>query len=174
EAWGTMNSVGSVFTFRTSEAYLILAEASAYNGDEAASRATLEKFLASRMSGSVSVDKSGNDLIDFIRDERAREFLVEGHRWFDLRRYTVCQPYPWSKTIDHGYYYITEKNYDYVIDRIDWYRLEKNDGAYTLPLPREIRNFQTSLGNSVRPSRAPYLSTRPESDDDDDYDDDDW
>lgn len=171
EAWGTMNSVGSVFTFRTSEAYLILAEASAYNGDEAASRATLEKFLASRMSGSVSVDKSGNDLIDFIRDERAREFLVEGHRWFDLRRYTVCQPYPWSKTIDHGYYYITEKNYDSVIDRIDWYRLEKNDGAYTLPIPREIRNFQTSLGNSVRPSRAPYLSTRPESDDDDDYDD---
>ena len=178
EAWGPMNDVGSVFTFRTSEAYLTLAEASAYNGDEATARTTLEKFLASRMNGKVTVDKSGNDLIDFIRDERAREFIIEGHRWFDLRRYTVCNPYPWSKTIEHGYYYLTQKNSDDVIDRIDWYRLEKNDGAYTLPIPREIRNFQPSLGNATRPSRIPYLTTRPENNDDDDdddyWDDDDW
>lgn len=174
EAWGPMNDVGSVFTFRTSEAYLTLAEASAYNGDEATARTTLEKFLASRMNGKATVDKSGNDLIDFIRDERAREFIIEGHRWFDLRRYTVCAPYPWSKTIEHGYYYITQKNYDYVIDRIDWYRLENNDGAYTLPIPREVRNFQTSLGNANRPPRTSYLTTRPENTDDDDDDDDYW
>ena len=173
EAWGPINTVGSVFTFRTSEAYLTLAEASAYSGDETTARTTLEKFLATRMSGKVSVDESGNDLIDFIRDERAREFLIEGHRWFDLRRYTVCQPYPWSKVIEHGYYYITRKDYDDVIDRIDWYRLEKNDGAYTLPLPRDIRNFQVSLGNASRPSRSPYLSTKPEGDGGDDWDDDD-
>lgn len=176
DAWGSMNSVGSIFTFRTSEAYLTLAEASAYNGDEATARTTLEKFLASRMSSKAEVSESGNDLIDFIRDERAREFLLEGHRWFDLRRYTVCQPYPWSKVIEHGYYYITEVNYQSVVDRIDWYRLEKNDGGYTLPIPRDIRNFQVSLGNSNRPPRTCYLSTHPEADDNDDDDDwdDDW
>lgn len=175
EAWGTMNTAGSVFTFRTSEAYLTLAEASAYNGDEATARTTLEKFLASRMNGRVNVSESGNELIELIRDERAREFIVEGHRWFDLRRYTVCEPYPWSKIIEHPYYYYTRANYSDVIDRIDWYRLEKNDGAYTLPIPREIRNFQVSLGNAARPPRVPFLSAKPEIEEGgDDDDDDDW
>lgn len=181
EAVGSYTSVGSVFCFRTSEAYLTLAEASAYKGDEGTARRTLEKFLATRMEGDVTLTESGNDLIDFIRDERAREFLIEGHRWFDLRRYTVCTPYPWSKEIIHGYPY--EANYDY--DHTDWYKLEKNDGAYTLPIPRTIRNFQVSLGNANRPYRQVFTTTTVhgssldnldsgEDDDDDDDWDDDW
>lgn len=154
-AMGPYTSVGSVFCFRTAEAYMILAEASAYKGDDATARTVLEKFLATRMKGNVNITQSGNDLIDFIRDERAREFLIEGHRWFDLRRYTVCEPYPWSKEIIHGYPY--QANYRY--DHTDWYKLEKNDGAYTLPLPRAIRNFQVSLGNANRPSRPAFITT---------------
>lgn len=183
-AVGSYTSVGSVFTFRTPEAYLTLAEASAYNGDEATARTTMEKLLATRMSGKVAVTESGHELIDLIREERAREFLIEGHRWFDLRRYTVCNPYPWSKEIIHGYVYID--NYDY--SHTDWYRLEKNDKAYTLPIPRTILNFQVSLGSASRPSRQAFTSTNVHSpnygkwedesgdggDDDDDWDDDDW
>ena len=159
ESMGSYTTVGSVFTFRTAEAYLTLAEASAYKGDETTSRTYLERFLTTRMEGAVSVTESGNDLIDFIRDERAREFLVEGHRWFDLRRYTVCAPYPWSKVIEHGYVYKVSSRYDHT----DWYRLEKNDAAYTLPLPREIRNFQVSLGNAARPQRRPFATTQTHS-----------
>lgn len=156
EAWGTYSEAGSVFTFRTSEAYLNLAEAAAYAGEEGTAKSTLEHFLATRMKGSVSIDKSGNDLIDFIREERAREFLLEGHRWFDLRRYTVCQPYPWSKEIEHGYFYVSGYRYDHT----DWYRLEKNDEAYTLPVPRKIKDFQISLDVIKRPARLPFKTTR--------------
>ncbi len=179
DAVGKYTTVGSIFTFRTPEAYLTLAEASAYKGDEATSRTYLEKFLSTRKSGSVSVEDSGENLIDLIRNERAREFLLEGHRWFDLRRYTVNTVYPWSKEIIHGYPY--EASYDY--DHTDWYRLEKNDQAYTLPLPRAIRNFQVSLGNANRPSRkvfdvtqvhGPDYNNLGDGDDDDDWDDDDW
>ncbi|MCM1331323.1 MAG: RagB/SusD family nutrient uptake outer membrane protein [Bacteroides sp.] len=185
EAQGSYTSVGSTFTFRTAEAYMTLAEASAYKGDEATARSTMEKFLATRMASKTSVTQSGNELIDFIRDERAREFLLESHRWFDLRRYTVCNEYPWSKTIEHGYPYDSGYNYDHT----DWYRLEKNDAAYTLPIPRKVLNFQISLGNISRPSRTQFATTKvhgpyygswddgDDSDDDDNWgddDDDDW
>lgn len=175
EVWGSYFPVGSIFTFRTPEAYLTLAEASAFLGEESTARSYLERFIATRKSNKVTVTESGNDLIDLIRDERAREFLLEGHRWFDLRRYTVCEPYPWSKVIEHGYNYYSGSYDD--LDHTDWYRLEKNDGGYTLPVPRAIRNFQNSLGNANRPARAPYTTTQPVGggdDDDDDWDDDDW
>lgn len=148
EAWGSYNSAGSVFTFRTSEAYLNIAEAAAYMGDWSKAKSTLERFLATRMSGGVEFPESGNDMIDFIREERAREFLLEGHRWFDLRRYTVCEPYPWSKEIVHNYCYFA----DYELDYTDMYRLEKNDVAYTLRVPRKIKNFEFTGGH--RPSGA--------------------
>ncbi|MDE6810529.1 MAG: RagB/SusD family nutrient uptake outer membrane protein [Muribaculaceae bacterium] len=149
-AWGPMYDVGSVFLMRTPEAYLTLAEASAYSGDNGKAQEILAQFLKYRMSGSTSVNKTGNDLIEFIRDERAREFLLEGHRWFDLRRYTVNQVYPWSKEIVHAYPYDADYNFSYY----DYYRLEKNDPAYTLPLPRSVRNFQISLGSVERPVRV--------------------
>ncbi|MFG6426931.1 RagB/SusD family nutrient uptake outer membrane protein [Lepagella muris] len=171
EAMGPYSSVGSVFCFRTSEAYLIMAEASAYKGDDQTARDYLNRFRATRFSGDAAVAASGNALIDIIRDERAREFLLEGHRWFDLRRYTVCAPYPWSKEIVHGYVY--EANYSY--DHTDWYKLEKNDAAYTLPIPREIRNYQVSLGNVNRPARKAFVTTTVHGSSFDNLDDeDDW
>lgn len=154
-AYGSYSTVGSVFTFRTPEAYLTLAETSAYMGDENASRRYLGEFLSTRMKRNADVTASGKELIDLIRDERAREFILEGHRWFDLRRYTVCTPYPWSKEIVHGYPY----NADYSYDRTDWYRLEKNDQAYTLPIPRTVRNFQNSLEVISRPLRTAFATT---------------
>lgn len=156
-SWGKVHDVGSVFLMRTPEAYLTLAEASAYLGDNAKAQSTLEKFLKYRMTGAVSVTQTGNELIEFIRDERAREFLLEGHRWFDLRRYTVNQVYPWSKEIVHNYPYYAK----YSVGYFDSYRLEKNDPAYTLPLPRSVRNFQVSLGSAERPARSKVASLSP-------------
>lgn len=165
------SEVSSTFLLRTPEAYLTYAEAMAFSGNEGAARTKLEEFLKTRMSAAVNVTESGNDLIDLIRNERAREFLLEGHRWFDLRRYTVCQPYPWSKTITHDYLFFTTASWPYRVDYVERYVLEKNDAAYTLPIPRAIRNFQASIGNNVRPDRQPSKYT---IDEDDDYDDEDW
>lgn len=150
--FGKQCDVSSYCLLRTTEAYLILAEASAYKGEDATAQSALKTFLRTRMSSDPTVTLTGNDLIDFIRDERAREFLLEGHRWFDLRRYTVCQPYPWSKTIVHAYKYYGSTSYK-PLDYIDTYVLEPNDAAYTLPIPREVAQFQVSLGNNPRPAR---------------------
>ncbi|MBO5026711.1 MAG: RagB/SusD family nutrient uptake outer membrane protein [Bacteroidaceae bacterium] len=150
-AFGTYFDVSDCFLYRTSEAYLTLAEASAYDGDETTAQDFLEKFLDTRLEEKSSVTQTGNELVDFIRDERARELLLEGHRWFDLRRYTVCSPYPYSKTIEHGHVYYDGSDPEYT----DYYRLETNDPAYTLPVPREILDFQISLGTQARPDRKP-------------------
>ena len=150
-AWGNYSEVSDCFLLRTPEAYLTLAEASACAGDEAEARRVLETFLETRMETAPSITQTGSELVGLIRDERAREFLLEGHRWFDLRRYTVCQPYPWSKTIEHGHVYYD--SYDPL--RCDYYRLETNDPAYTLPIPRKVLEFQVSLGDNERPARKP-------------------
>ncbi len=152
--FGGYSDVSSYCLLRTPEAYLIAAEANANKGADAPAREILGRFLSTRMSVMPDIDgMSGNALIDFIREERAREFLLEGHRWFDLRRYTVCKPYPWSKIIEHEYMYYSQ-SYGKDLDYIDTYRLEKNDQAYTLPIPREVREFQVSIGNNPRPARV--------------------
>lgn len=158
-------SVSSQLLFRLPEAYLNYAEAMAYMGKDSEACSKLNTFLKSRMLGADPVSLSGNALIDFIREERAREFLLEGHRWFDLRRYTVCEPYPWSKVIVHDFPFTGK----YDISYVERYVLEKNDAAYTLPIPRAIRNFQVSIGNNQRPDRVPTKYVPEDDDDDDDW-----
>jgi len=170
DKWGGMNDVSSVCLLRTPEAYLNLAEAQACKGLDNDARATLAAYLPSRMSDNPAEMLSGDELIDFIRDERAREFLLEGHRWFDLRRYTVSDVRPWSKTIEHDFVYFSGQ-YSNPISYIDTYRLEKNDAAYTLPIPKSVRDQQVSIGNNPRPDRK---ANRVLMEDDDDWDDDDW
>lgn len=150
--WGSYCDVSSYCLLRTPEAYLIKAEALAYKGEDAPACQVLDPFLKTRIESSSSINLSGNALIDFIREERAREFLLEGQRWFDLRRYTVCKEYPWSKTIDHAYDYY--EGYYSDASYSDVYRLEAYDDAYTLPIPRTVREFQPSIGNNYRPGRV--------------------
>ncbi|WP_018335948.1 RagB/SusD family nutrient uptake outer membrane protein [Butyricimonas synergistica] len=92
-----------MFTLRISEAYLNQAEALAMTGDEAGARALIQQLREKRIAaGNVgTVTESGEQLIQFIREERRRELCFEGHRWFDLRRYAVCPNYPESKEIRH-------------------------------------------------------------------------
>ena len=76
-AWGNYSEVSDCFLLRTPEAYLTLAEASACAGDEAEARRVLETFLETRMETAPSITQTGSELVGLIRDERAREFLLE-------------------------------------------------------------------------------------------------
>lgn len=154
ETYGKWYETGSAFTFRTSEAYLIIAEAAALSSQETVALETLAKFLPSRISGNSAPDMSGTELVDFIRDERARELILEGHRWFDLRRYSVNSVRPWSKKIEHDYPYFTSVEWDTYVDYVDRYTLDEYDAAYTLPIPRAILKFQNNLGSVDRPDRT--------------------
>lgn len=142
------------FMFRTAEAYLNAAEAAAYSGDEATARTMLKTLRDNRLKESGAVTESGEDLVKLIRRERQCELCFEGHRWFDLRRYTVCEKFPWSKEITHQYIkYTTGSNFMLQPFEIVTCKLEEFDGAYTLSLPKEVLDFQNTLESHQRPVR---------------------
>ena len=153
--------VSDQFLFRTAEAYLNAAEAAAYMGEEGTARTLLKALRDKRLINSTMPTESGESLVTLIREERQCELCLEGHRWYDLRRYLVCEKYPYSKTITH---YYTSFNYNGPL-YTKRYMLETNDPAYTLALPKEVLDFQNNLGTNHRPTRTSTDYTPEEPDD---------
>lgn len=155
------------FLFRTAEAYLNGAEAAAMNGDENTAKTLLKTLRDNRLKNSQPITQTGEELIKLIRQERQCELCLEGHRWFDLRRYMVNEKYPYTKRITHHFC-----DYDtrYNPINIQSFVLEENDPAYTLALPKEVLDFQNTLGTNNRPARKgvtytpepPAIITPPE------------
>ncbi|MDH6253436.1 hypothetical protein M2347_003163 [Chryseobacterium sp. H1D6B] len=80
-------------SFRTAELYFIKSEALVKLNRLSEAKDILLKFLKNRYSpagyASVQNDISSmnvTEFMNFLMDERFREFALEGHRWFDLRR----------------------------------------------------------------------------------------
>ena len=151
---GKQEEVSGQFLMRSAEAYLNEAEAEAYMGNEDEARRMLNLLRGNRFSSSAnsSVTASGAELITAIRNERRRELALEGHRWFDLRRYMVCSVQPESQPITHEWTYYSDHTSVTVTER-HRFVLEANDDAYTLPIPQEVLNFNTGMPNNVRPWR---------------------
>ncbi len=143
------------FTLRTAEAWLNLAEAYAVKGETTNAQGAIESLLKNRIetSGFESVTQTGAELVYFIREERRKELCMEGHRWFDLRRYQANTAYPQTKTI----YSTAVVRLDYDLSRVDYYKLDPNDPAWTLPLPVAEEQYNGSEGNN-RNGREPYMS----------------
>ncbi len=80
--------------FRTSEMYLIRAEARVNSNQEAAALADLNTLRAARINNFIAGTETGAALTAAIALERRKELFMEGHRWFDLKRTT--------RTIDRG------------------------------------------------------------------------
>jgi len=87
---GKPDGVVNFKAFRTGEMYLIRAEAYARKGgtNEAAALADLNALRAARITGYAPVVLTGTALTDAIQDERRKELICEGHRFFDLKRTT--------------------------------------------------------------------------------------
>lgn len=111
-----------------------------------------------RIKDAVGTHLQGASLVAFIREERERELCFEGHRWFDLRRYSVDKQFPYTKTIEHTMSYYTLKDGSDTRTKTDYYRLESNDAAYTLNIPQKVRDFQNTIGGNERPDRLPFDS----------------
>lgn len=154
--FGVYNTVSDVFSLRTAEAYLNLAEADAEQGNDTEACQYLNKLRDTRITGNTAVNLSGEELVKFIREERERELCFEGHRWFDLRRYSVDTKYPQTTTIEHTFSTYTYSNYEYHRQYTYYYKLTTNDDAMTLNIPYSVREFQSSIGSNSRPSRKPF------------------
>ena len=95
-----------------------------------------------------------------IRDERRKELCFEGHRWFDLRRYSVNDTYPYSKPIVHVMNVVNSKGYN---TKTQTYVLEPGDDAYTFAIPAKVLEFdKVSMGTNNRPKRQSLEELNPD------------
>ena len=78
---------------RVAELYLNRAEARYHQGDEPGARDDLN-YIRQRRGLSAVTGTSGQALLDTILEERRREFLFEGKRFFTLKRYGMNIPKP--------------------------------------------------------------------------------
>ena len=93
-------------------------------------------------------------MVEEIRLERRRELCMEGHRWFDLRRYAVCEKYPFSKSIRHDFNVYDD--YQYAWERVDTYVLNENDPAYVMQLPKSVLEYdEEQMPENPRNKREP-------------------
>lgn len=152
--------LSDVFLLRTSEAYLNLAEAAACIGDEASARTALKALREKRIDAAYynpsELDAlNGEDLVKFIREERRRELCLEGHRWFDLRRYRVAEQYPEDITLVHTFVnkVLNEVTWQYETVYSRRYTLTSDDPAWVLPIPREEVDKNTGMINNPRNER---------------------
>lgn len=89
----------TVSRFRASGLYFILAEAYCLDGrpDEAA--AVMNRYLSGRKAATaVPQGTSGDGLLKIILEEKRKEFVGEGERFFDLKRYRKTILSDWNKT----------------------------------------------------------------------------
>lgn len=140
----------NAFGMRTTEAYLNRAEAYAQlyikSGNAADAQHALDdlNYIRSRRFKPADFQPvalmPAAELLQFCRDERRRELVDEGHRWFDLRRMGM-------PAIEHLFALRAQT-------RI--YRLEKNDPQYTLQIPRGAMLVNSLLEqNPAAPVRQP-------------------
>jgi len=152
--------MSDVFVLRASEAYLNLAEAAACDGDEPTARKALNALRERRIrreafdEGEVN-GLSGEALVRFIREERRRELCLEGHRWFDLRRYKVAEKYPQQTTIEHVVMNKAYNSSTYSYETL-WTRkfvLPPEDLNWVLPLPEEELDKNRGMLDNPRNER---------------------
>lgn len=154
--------VSDYYMLRLSEAYLNGAEAlalAALAGNAPAdatnrANALLNELRSQRIAAYEPKHYAGAELVSEIRNERRRELCFEGHRWFDLRRYAVCKPCPYSRDIVHSFGVCG----DYV--GIMYRReivLPAGDLNYTFAIPKSVlkyftdKPFDTNPRNNIEP-----------------------
>lgn len=152
----TKHHVSDALALRMSEAYLNYAEACAMQlGKETEATNVLNLFRNQRIKEHANSTYTNEELIEQIRNERRKELCFEGQRWFDLRRYAVCDRYPYSRDILHTFHEYSD-NFQFV--STVHYLLPAGDPAYTFGIPRKILDFDKEpMPDNPREKREPYL-----------------
>lgn len=152
---GRTSPVSSLFWLRSAEAYLNLAEAEACLGHDDAARAALNTLRRARFSNNAptwEVTSSGSQLISDVRQERRRELILQGQRWFDLRRYRVSQVQPERISLVHDYTYYEDRGASVPL-YTHRFVLTADDSSWTQPIPQEVLDFNTGMEGNGNPWR---------------------
>jgi len=139
------------FNMRVAEAWLNKAEACVRLGDINGARLAVKRVVDHRYRhpANVVIPFDDEELLQFIFDERRREFCFESHfRWYDLRR--MGEEY--RPEIKHVFTYVND---DEVREGQESYRLLKNDPNYVLPIPLQERENNPLIINNDRLEKLP-------------------
>lgn len=155
--------VSDAFTLRVAEAYLNKAEACAMIPERAQeANDALAELRRNRITGYEHTFLTGRELVDDVRLERRKELCFEGHRWFDLRRYSVCKTYPYKRRIAHVLN-VCGENIDYLYSRM--YVLEEDDFAYVFRIPKTTLEFDdVPMPDNYREARDYVEVEEPDED----------
>ena len=132
-------------SFRVAELFLNRAEAYVEKGEGFKNEAINDiRYLRSYRltTEDINFDEI-TDVRTLVREERRRELCFESHRWFDLRR--------WDRPEIIHEFLIFDNRLQVI--STETYVLEKNDLAYTLQIPYEVRKFNPSMKTNERPER---------------------
>lgn len=144
--------VSDIFTLRTAEGYLNAAEACAMQGDAEGASDWLNQLRSKRIKNYENITYGIDEVIDQVRTERRKELCLEGHRWFDLRRYAVCKKSPFKKVIERVY-----ALYDWdgqsVFKYAEVYQLKADDPAYVFAIPKSVLEFDKGMPDNIREDR---------------------
>lgn len=156
-------AISSLFWLRSGEAYLNLAEAEAYMGNETEAKKYINEIRKNRYASQAKdwqITSTGSQLISDIRNERKRELLCEGHRWFDLRRYRVCSVQPEKISITHTFTLYVDDNSTTPAETRQFV-LTEDDPSWTAPIPQEVINFNTGMKNNGNVARSYTVVSTP-------------
>ena len=150
----TSDHCSDFFLFRLPETYLNRAEALTALGKEAEAIRDLQHLRQMRYTPEVldNVNLSGEVLMNFIRNERRLEFVFEGHRWFDLRRYAVSPTYPYQQEIKHNFYNQTI----FIENGLVLKKYDEEPEYYVLPLPENEVVINGGLLKQNAPKKSKY------------------
>lgn len=144
--------VSDLFMLRTAEGYLNMAEACAMLMDAAEASKWLNELRRMRIQDYQDVTYGVNEIVEQVRTERRKELCLEGHRWFDLRRYAVCTDAPFKKVIRHEFACYNWEFYRKLM-YVRVYELPEDDPAYTFAIPKDVLKFDTGMEDNQRDAR---------------------
>lgn len=141
---------------RYAEVYLNRAEALAMQSNINDATSVMSDFLLTRYETGYAptIPSSEDELVEFIRNERRKEFCFEAQRWNDLKRYAVLgNSHKYETEITHRYVDVSEST---GTSSTSYYKLGKYsvDGGWLLPMPRYAIDFNNGeLVDNERPNR---------------------
>lgn len=139
------NYVNKPKPFRTSEMYLIIAEASNLLNDPGTANQYLNDFKKARVLGYKDTTLAGNALTNEIRRQRSLEFVGEGFRLSDLRRWK--QGFSRREGANYGSTDVEQlltENYLNVV-------YTGTDYRYTWPIPSAELQVNPQMANQQNP-----------------------
>lgn len=142
------NLVNKAKPFRLSELYLIAAESAAATSQEGKANGYLNDLRRNRINNYEDITMSGSNLVNAIRDERAKELIGEGFRMSDLRRWGLGFTRVANFSAIGSIFADTE---DYIATRFNNVSYQPGDYRYVWPIPYREMSVNPQLTGQQNP-----------------------